>query len=259
MTYGNNSYKSLRPAERLVYFENCSSLSSISQSNYGCYALFDNQDVSRNQAILNIIKTSFICILLILGSYGFHNQIKRHIIKPIKIIIEKIKIITVNPAEAMHKIEAEEIRKINKAIEKRKSCCFQRKIVPPYEAIMLDQTVTKIGDLLSLGLGECGSQLIRNTQSNNNIEDSIFISGSKIMAIYCLCDVKNFTDKLENFHNNEIEVFNAITEIIHTYLSNNHEMLSKNVGDSFFLVSKLSDNLVIIFSNSDSPKSTLAV
>jgi len=142
----------------------------------------------------------------------------------------------------MKKMESDKTDKKTKTVGRWKAIhnFFYRKIVPPYEIKIIDKTVSNISALLSQGIGKSGSQLITKFNDNNDSD----ARGNRIMAIYSLCDLKNFTDKLESFHHDDLQVFNEIAEIIHSYFSRIHGIVNKNVGDSFFLIYKFSDNLV---------------
>ena len=56
--------------------------------------------------------------------------------------------------------------------------------------------IIKISELLVIGLGEAGTELIaRNIENHGSL--NVMMPGKKIMGIFGFCDIRNFTDATE--------------------------------------------------------------
>ena len=65
------------------------------------------------------------------------------------------------------------------------------------------------------------------------------IAGSRVLAIFGFCDVRNFTDTTEVLQE-EIMIFvNNIAKIVHETVDSFNGSANKNIGDAFLLVWKI--------------------
>ena len=255
LEYGKKSNANhLREQERNAYSEDCSQLIIIDGANSICEATFDVTSSNRLSAILNIIKTCFICVVLTVSSYCFSKDTSELVLEPIETMIEKVKQITKNPIEALQKNEKDEITKalLQEEEEKNAFChcgkqtqqsSFQRKKKQaPLETEVLENTITKIGALLALSFGDAGSEIIaKNMQKNSSGEVNPMIPGKKICAIYGFCDIRNFTDTTEILQEKVMVFVNEIAEVVHELTSEYGGSANKNIGDAFLLVWKFQD------------------
>ena len=248
---------SLRTQEKNKYSEVCSTLDPADTSSTYCEATFDISKANRLSAILNIIKTCFICVVLTFGSFCFSKDTQEMVLEPIEAMIEKVKQISKNPIEALQKNEKDEITKaILEEEEKKQALCgcfgddknqpnsnyVRHKKEIPLETEMLENTITKIGALLALSFGDAGSEIIaKNMQKNSSGEVNPMIAGKKVMAIYGFCDIRNFTDTTEILQEKVMVFVNEIAEIVHENISEYGGSANKNIGDAFLLVWKFDD------------------
>jgi len=65
-----------------------------------------------------------------------------------------------------------------------------------FETVILEQTIVKIGALLALGFGEAGSKVIAENMAHGGDVDPM-IPGTKIMAIFGFCDIRQFSEVTE--------------------------------------------------------------
>lgn len=169
------------------------------------------------------------------------------VLEPIESMIQKIKLISKNPIEAVNNIEKEDyIKSLILEEKNKKSCCKKvNKKDAPLETVVLEKTITKIGALLALGFGEAGSEIIAKNMANNNSgEVNPMIPGRKVMAIYGFCDIRNFTDTTEVLQEKVMIFVNEIAEIVHEITSDHCGSANKNIGDAFLLVWKFEDKYV---------------
>lgn len=236
----NTSELHLRFDEMITAQESCESLSLI-DNNTRCYAIFDNRIASQTTALINIIKTLFICMMLTGGTICFSQDTSELVLDPLESIIEKIKKISKNPIAAMEENEKNDYMK--KMYEgKNVTCCGKKQDKSSLETTVLEKTITKIGALMALGFGEAGSKIIVSNMSNkNSTEIDPMIKGKKVMAIYGFCDIRNFTDTTEVLEEQVMIFVNEIAEIVHEITVDHGGSANKNIGDAFLLVWKFEE------------------
>ena len=96
----------------------------------------------------------------------------------------------------------------------------------------------KSGELLSLGLGEAGSEIIIKNLKRNKLNP--LIPGKKVICIFGFCDIKNFTSVNEELKEDIMKFVNDIAEIVHFIVDKNTGTTNKNIGEQFLLVWKFS-------------------
>merc|ERR1719253_1390356 len=79
------------------------------------------------------------------------------------------------------------------------------------ETSILENTIIKLGSLLALGFGEAGGEtIVQNLATSDADNDSTAINamipGSKVEAIYGLCEIRDFVIALEVLQTN-VQVF----------------------------------------------------
>jgi len=76
----------------------------------------------------------------------------------------------------------------------------KRKVKDGNEAVLLEQSLTKIGKLLGLCFGEAGAKIIgANIKIDRESSDDFnpLIPGAKDMAIFGFCDIRGFNEVTE--------------------------------------------------------------
>jgi class 3 adenylate cyclase len=111
----------------------------------------------------------------------------------------------------------------------------------PYETVILEQTIVKIGALLAQGFGEAGTKIIADNMAKTQGNVDPMIPGNKVVAIFGFCDIGSFT-KLTNVLQERIIVFvNEIADIVHGTVDKFSGAANKNIGNSFLLVWKFEE------------------
>mmetsp|Transcript_32835 Transcript_32835/g.32063 ORF Transcript_32835/g.32063 Transcript_32835/m.32063 type:complete len:164 (+) Transcript_32835:125-616(+) len=120
---------------------------------------------------------------------------------------------------------------------KDKCCGKQDKQDGPYETVILEQTIIKIGALLALGFGEAGTKIIAENMAHTGDVDPM-VPGNKVVAIFGFCDIRQFTDTTEILQEEVMLFVNEIAEIVHGIVDKFSGAANKNIGDAFLLVWK---------------------
>ena len=206
----------------------------------------DNQASVQLNAILNIIRTFFVSLIVIGGSYLFGFSINNLMIMPIERMIERVTLLILKPQkikeEAFIKQEEEESRLVR--IDTQEDEIY----VEELETVKIEQAINKIGILLGVGFGDAGTSLINSYLSKDG-EGDIMIPGQEIDAIFGFCDIRNFTDITEILEQEVMVFVNTIAEIVHTLTDKYLGAANKNIGDAFLLVWKPKDSLMLQMKN----------
>ena len=172
--------------------------------------------------------------MLTLAAVIFARDSDRLIISPIKKMIFKIKRIAYDPSLLLSKNQKRET-----IIIRNQLCCTTIEEQSP-EMTLIENTIMKIGILLVLVFGEAGGNIIRDSMSMEG-ELVLGYQGFKTFAIFCFCDIRNFTDVTEVLQEEIILFVNEIAFIIHRYSYIFLGAANKNIGDAFLLVWKIKE------------------
>jgi len=116
-----------------------------------------------------------------------------------------------------------------------------------YETAALVNMLTKSSELLSIGLGEAGQQILKNHLKDDKI--NLLNKGVKVYCIFGFCNIRSF-EKMNSLLNTSIlEFVNKIAEIVHENVHQHLGSTNKNIGDVFLLVWKFK-NSELIYQNS---------
>ena len=66
-----------------------------------------------------------------------------------------------------------------------------------YETALLETTLERVGQLLQIGFGAAGAEIIGNNMNSASGKLNAMVPGKKICAIYGFCDIRQFTDTTE--------------------------------------------------------------
>jgi len=225
---------------------------SVGVTRFGDATLLIHQDNSKSvimDAVLNIIRTFYICALLLGGSSLFNLSTYKLIIEPIEDMTEKVRQVSEKPQKikeqafisAEEKEAKENLEPDNMDDEEDEDKEKQMSM----ETHIISDAITKIGILLGVGLGEAGSSLIgtylRNTKDSDN--DVLMKNVQEINAIFGFCDIRNYTDATEVLQQEVMVFVNRIADIVHTICDRNLGAANKNVGDAFMVVWKIPGSL----------------
>ena len=165
------------------------------------FAVYDIRKQMELEAGLAIGTTLFICVVLAAGALIFSNITSDLVISPIEQMITKVNRISQNPLLAAQEEENEALalEKMQEEEAKTHGGVVKQSHIPHgpvMETVLLEQTIVKIGALLALGFGEAGSKIIAENMAQGG-DVNPMLPGQKIMAIFGLCAIRNFTDATE--------------------------------------------------------------
>ena len=203
-------------------------------------AIFDLRWSTKISSALSVGRTLFIWFVLATGALWFNKDANELVIVPIENMIEKVNRIAKNPLEAAQEEENEELaleKNKNKADTSKNKWWKKSKKENPYETVILERTIIKIGALLALGFGEAGTKIIADNISKSGDVDPM-IPGTKVVAIFGFWDIRQFSDVTEILQEDIMKFVNEIAEIIHNIVDHYSGSPNKNIGDMFLFVWK---------------------
>jgi len=225
-------------------------------------------------------QTLFICFLLGFGAMTFSQDANRLVLQPIERMISKLEKIRSNPLEAVTISEQECFRENAKryfgaqgeeevamlaghavsmdlrsetAGDTKKGFCRRcwnlfvckkekgaRKEQEPLETVVLEKTIIKIGSLLTLSLGEGGSEVMERTlRGNESAALNVFTRGRKINIVVASCGVRSFSDVCDVLKTSTVIFVNRITNIVHLVTNEYCGLSNRSVGENYLLIWRL--------------------
>ena len=170
---------------------------------------------------MDIGRVTILLTVLSVGAVLFIRDTDTLVLQPIERMIQKVKLMSQNPLSA-------QATKVSKSKKSEKDL----------ETRILENSIGKFCDLLSIGFGEAGSEIISNNiRSGGDLNP--MLPGKKVRAIFGFCDIRNFTDITEVLQEDVMEFVNYIASIVHAEVSLHGGAANKNIGDAFLVVWKL--------------------
>lgn len=217
-TYSSVDLSTLRNQEMEVYSVD------VPYSDANFIAIIDLRPLTHNTAIINILRTLYVAVVLLVTCILINKDLNTYVIVPLSRMIMNINKIANNPLAS----------KENFMFNKRQGKEFN-------ETEFIEDAIVKTGVLLALGFGEAGS--ISITQNISNEGDLVAtIPGTKTFAIFGFCDIRNFTDTTEILQEEVMVFVNSIAEIVHGLVDKYGGAANKNIGDAFLLVWKIPES-----------------
>ncbi len=214
-----------------------SSRASLDSSTCLSIAVWSVRERERLLAGLAMCKTFFIMVVLVSASIFFNKDAQLFVIGPIERMMTLVKRLSENPLDSANMDTStyfEDARKVRDQ---------------GYETILLEQTLERIGQLLQVGFGAAGAEIIGKNMNTVNGKLNPMIAGKIITAIYGFCDIRQFTDTTECLQEEVMVYVNKLGNLIHTATHSYFGMANKNVGDAFLLSWKICDGSLFGFSN----------
>jgi len=219
--------------------------------NNETYARFDITELSELEAVLNIMRTIFVCIILGFGALLFSRDANKLVLAPIERIFGKVRLMSDNPMVSF--VAKQASKEIRKKRRRRFSDSITElmtgKELPDeieisegeenpesnYETNFLEATFTKLNRLMMVGFGAAGAEIVAENLKNGG-EFNPMVPGNKMVGIFGFCDIRNFTDATEILQEGVMEFVNSIAQIVHMEVHMHGGSANKNIGDAFLLV-----------------------
>ena len=197
----------------------------IDNVKYQVNAVFSARSLVKEGCYERISSTILVITMLVVLSHKFANDADKLILKPIDNMMEMVNLVANEPLED-----------------------FDFDLTPgsnQYETIQVQVAIKKITELLRVGFGIAGANIISMNMSvdggNKTAVLNPMIPGNRVYAIFGFCDIHDFdlcTEKLED----EIMTFvNQVASIVHEEVTRWEGLCNKNLGNAFLMVWRIGD------------------
>lgn len=104
-------------------------------------------------------------------------------------------------------------------------------------------TIQRIGNLLRVGFGSAGAEIIRDNLERCGKEDVLFLNkkGGTVSCIFLFCDIRQFTDATESLQEEVFVFTNRIANVVHSICNSYGGAANKNIGDAFLVSWRLDE------------------
>jgi class 3 adenylate cyclase len=212
----------------LRYNEKTTITISDESDKYSLTAAFDLSERADEEALLGILLTSFVIVLLAVGTMTFSRDVNILVILPIEKMVQLVREISANPLGKNFSLSPDELKGTDDGME----------------TTMLLRTISKIAGLMRVGFGEAGAEIIGKNLNMSSDEHggssmNLLGNGTKILSIFGFVDVRNFTDTTECLQEEVMLFVNRIAHILHSIVVQSDGAANKNIGDAFLLTWKI--------------------
>ena len=216
--------------------------------------LYSSKYTSWLYAIINIVRTLFICITITVSALVLENDTKRIVLDPIEVMIEIVEKVAKDPMSAQNfgenlNTQALEIsEKDNKRKQEKKDLISGKK--KQYEIYIIQSAIIRISTLLSIGFGEAGVGVIRENFSGTK-DMNPMLKGNKIMGIFGFCDIRDFPAINEALEEKTVILVNEIADIVHSSVDKFGGAANKNIGDAYLNIWKFKNSFKVFDNESN--------
>lgn len=192
----------------------------------------DNRNLIMVDAIIGIVKTTLLIVFFLGTIYLYYNDSKKLLLNPFAEMMDKIQKIEQNPMNAAKEMQAEIDEQEKKALF---DSTLRRELseLKKYETNILTNTLAKSGQLLALGFGEAGINIILE-KLNKGSE----MVGRKVICLFGFADIKYFTEVSDKLKEDVMTFVNEIAEIVSPLIDKYTGSTNKNLGEAFLFVWK---------------------
>ena len=177
------------------------------------------------QSMLDIARVTCLLGMLSIGAVLFIRDADSLVLRPIERMVHKVKIMSENPFAS---------KTFNNGDDDERDQAKQ------LETKVLERSIGKVCQLLTVGFGEAGAEIIANNIKSGGAINPM-LPGKRMRAIFGFCDIRDFTSATEILQEDIMEFVNCIASVVHEEVSFHGGAANKNIGDAFLLVWRLPD------------------
>ena len=168
----------------------------------------------QGNAIFGVCQTLYITVLLGVMAFLFSRDMDNLVIRPIESMVDSVTRLAANPA---HKLEA--VKSVK------------------YETDALRVSLNKIAQLLQVGFGEAGNNLVAENLKKGDTVDPM-VPGKKLLGAYGFCIIDDYEEVLECLGEEILPFTNMAARVLHDAVTHNGGQPNRNLGDAFLCVWK---------------------
>ena len=218
----------LRPVERV----RITVVDSYSRNTTG---LFNYRNERREESLVKLLSTVFILLVWFFGVTAFAGPVMVLVVVPIERMVRLLAMLMMDPLGYQRTGRYKRFR--DEENEITKNTRWTPEILKGMETSFLMSTILRIGNLMQVGFGSAGVEIIRNNLEKGQSENTLILSsqGSTVSCIFLFCDIRNFTDATECLQEEVFVFTNRIAAVVHSNCHSLGGSANKNIGDAFLL------------------------
>ena len=220
------------------YLDKLRTMEKLTIDRYGYLIIIDYSGTASLYGFCGFVAYFWVTVCLIVVSFLIDNDVVEAVMNPLQSIWEKVDILSKKPMIASS-VGFEDRAGIVQELQAMEG--VKKKKGQKNEIAFVDQSIIKIASLLAIGYGSAGTTKIAEIieRSSEGYLD-IDVKGERIMAVYCFCDIRNFTDSTVVLQTKVMYFVNQIAMIVHSNCVKYGGSPNKNIGDAFLFAWKLS-------------------
>eukprot|EP00300_Choanocystis_sp_HF-7_P016476 c1941_g1_i1.p1 GENE.c1941_g1_i1~~c1941_g1_i1.p1 ORF type:complete len:754 (+),score=150.53 c1941_g1_i1:55-2262(+) len=172
-----------------------------------------------NLAKWSMLQTLIIFITLMIFPYSFGRDVLALVISPLEMIFDRVQLIASNPFHLF---------------------APSTDVTSSHELGLIKESLSRLTKLLQVGLGQASSEIISQNLKSGNF--SAVQEGRLLDAIFCFCDIRNFSDYCDVLQEDCVIFVNKIAEVVGDEVVKESGYVNKNIGEAFLLVWKWNTN-----------------
>ncbi|CAJ1936523.1 unnamed protein product [Cylindrotheca closterium] len=203
--------------------------------------LFVFREERVDEARIQFFATIFSCLIWFLGVAAFAGPIMTLVITPIERMVRLLGMLTLDPLGYQNNSRFKKFLFEEDIIADKSQ--WTKDVLKGMETAFLMSTILQIGNLMKVGFGSAGVEIIRNNLQKGQKTNTLILNeqGSTVSCIFLFCDIRQFTDATESLQEEVFVFTNRIAAVVHSICHSYGGSANKNVGDAF-LVSWLLDD-----------------
>lgn len=228
--YTHEDYVNLRQSDQVNYSDTI----NFMDKDYYCEFSLSIRYEAIIQALLDLLNTLLLGLIMVLSIWNLNRDVSQLILNPLERMIQKIKVVSMNPLVVLKKKETPELK--NNEMN---------------ETLVIEEAINKISELLMLGFGNAGCRIISHLLFEMDRDLDELFHGEKTYAIFGFCYIMDFNNMTEVLQEDVMMFVNTIAEIVHCSVDEFNGAANKNIGDAFLIVWKLMDDAYKFFHDNE--------
>ena len=211
--------------------------------------IIDTTEYVQQMAFLSIYRSLLIFIIVAGGVYLSFRAPYVLILDPIRKILSRINRVSEDPVSAATQVQpatpSPALVRYRKATNPFTKWYWKRHLEESNETAMeiaiLERRVFQFANLLAVGFGAAGADIVRRNMTTSEL--GAIIPGSRVDGIFVHVRVENFQTITSVLQDKVVKFINIVTGIVHGIADEFHGTANKTDGETFLLVWELKENM----------------
>merc|ERR1711871_1123390 len=228
--------------------------------------VLSRRSVAIQEAYYSFVLIMFIMVMLLGSSAFFNADANLLVVGPIENMVKRISDMQADPLGLNADIEAEQLRiatekkklaedndpklKAKREAEEAKQAAAEakqakkkkkKKKPEQYETAMLNNTIGRIQQLLRVGFGSAGGEIVAKNLLAAEAGEAPKVAskfGLRVYGIWGFCIIEDFNEILVALDDDIMTFVNCVAGMVHTEVGRNKGAVNKNIGEAFLLTWK---------------------